>query len=50
MEAAKEDDNKEKDMEEKKEDEKVVHKILFPGVTRVFTTPEEAVEELNFDC
>lgn len=24
--------------EEKEEDEKIIHKVLFPGVTRVFAT------------
>lgn len=36
--------------DEKDEDDKIIHKVLFPGVTRVFTTKQEAVDQLNFDC
>lgn len=31
-------------------DEKVIHKILIPGVTRVHSSHEDAVDHLNFDC
>jgi len=42
-------------MEEAKEEkttteEKVIHKILIPGITRVHSSQEDALENLNFDC
>ena len=31
-------------------DEKVINKILIPGIARAYTSQEDALAELSFDC
>lgn len=45
----KEDDQK-KDEKEEKVDEKVINKILVPGISRAYSSYEDAIDSLNFDC
>lgn len=43
-------EDKPKEKEEKTPEEKVVHKILIPGISRVYGSYEDAMDHLNFDC
>lgn len=36
--------------EEKTNDEKVIHKILIPGISRTYSSQEDALTGLSFDC
>lgn len=31
-------------------DEKIIHKILIPGVSKAYASQEEAVAAINFNC
>ena len=36
--------------DEKTTEEKPIHKILIPGITRVYESQDDAMDNLNFDC
>lgn len=36
--------------DEKVVDTKIIHKILIPGITQAYSSQEEAIANLSFDC